>query len=107
MDPEALEPFGYWLVNRSWDDVFEARGSNAKAAAYEQAIAAGVEGYFPLKTTRRKDTDPPWINDKVRRKIRRRKAVYRIEGRSAKWKSMKKQTDQLIKRRIHTRTVRG
>ena len=55
-----------------------------------------------LRTTRRKDTDPPWINEKIRRNIRRRKAVYGKQGRSAHWKSFKKSTDRLIKQRMRT-----
>ena len=102
MDPDALDDFGNWLVGASWDEVFLAKGSNAKALAYERIVNGGVAAHFPMKTTRRKDTDPPWINEKVRRKIRRRKAVYREQGRSPLWKSLKKATDRLIKEGMRT-----
>ena len=36
----------------------------------------------------------------VRRRIRRRRAIYRLEGRSASWKRLKKDTSALIKRRM-------
>ena len=63
-------------------------------------VMRGVAAHFPLKTTCRKDTDPPWINDNIRRKIRRRRAIYRLEGRSGAWKKMKKDTERLIKKRM-------
>ena len=92
MDPEQVEDFGQWLIGVPWDEVFHATGSNDKANAYEATLNAGVAEFFPLITTWRKDTDPPWINATVRRKIRRRRAVYEREGRSEKWKKLKKAT---------------
>ena len=100
LDPEMIGGFGSWLVSQEWREVFRAEGSNTKAQAYERAIMGGVAMHFPLKTTRRKDTDPPWLNDTVRRKIRRRKAIYRREGRSVAWKCLKKATLQLLQRRM-------
>ena len=100
MDPDCVEDFGRWLVAVDWEPVLAAQGSNRKAAAYQEILAAGVSSHFPWKTTRRKDSDPPWINDAVRRKIRRRKAIYRLEGRSIRWKKMKKDTMALLKRRM-------
>ena len=69
MDPERVEDFGRWLVGVPWDEVFQVTGSNGKADAYEATLNAGVAEFFPLITTRRKDTDPPWINATARWKI--------------------------------------
>ena len=71
-----------------------------KAEEYDKIVMKGVGEFFPLKTTRRKDTDPPWINDNIRRKVRRRKAIYRVEGTSAAWKRLKKATVALVKKRM-------
>ena len=90
MDPEAVDGFGFWLAHKDWAPVFEAEGSSEKAAAYEAIVMGGVAHHFPLITTRRKDTDPPWINDRVRRRIRRRCCIYKEEGRSVAWKKLKK-----------------
>ena len=48
---------------------------------------------------RRKTTDPPWINATILRRQRQRRAVYRREGRSAKWKRLKKVVEKIVKKR--------
>ena len=58
-----------------------------------------MNSLFPTKTTRRKSTDLPWINNDIRRKIVRRKAIFRDEGRSARWRRHKTITDRIIKDR--------
>ena len=52
-----------------------------------------------LITVRKKSTDCPWINNRIRKLVRRRKGIYRREGRSPKWRRMKALTDELIKKR--------
>ena len=58
-----------------------------------------MERFFPLITVTRKSTDPPWFNARIRKKLKQRRGVYRREGRSSKWKRMKKLTGDLIRRR--------
>ena len=48
-----------------------------------------MDDHFPFKSYTIKDTDDPWISDKIRRFIKIRKAVFRSEGRSANWKKYK------------------
>ena len=54
---------------------------------------------FPIVNIRRKSTEDPWITEKIRRKIRQRKAIFRRFGRSKVWKNFKKVTDRMIKYR--------
>ena len=48
---------------------------------------------------RRKSSDKPWISDGVRAQIRRRKGVFRDQGRSEHWKRL----DKSIKKTINFR----
>ena len=96
---ESVEDFRAWIAVEDWMDVIEADGSNRKAAAYQEKVTAAMRHFFPTKTTRRKSTDLPWINARVRKRIRRRKAVFKAEGRSARWRRHKAITDDLIRRR--------
>ena len=82
-----------------WSDVIRAVTSNEKADIYQKTITDAIERIFPLKTTRRKSTDLPWINNTIRKRIRRRMKIYRREGRSELWKWMKKCTDEMIRER--------
>ena len=49
-----------------------------------------VDACFCWKRVRRKSTDKPWISDAVRARIKRRKAVFREEGRSILFKILDK-----------------
>ena len=79
-----------------WVDVIAAEGSNRKAGVYQEQLDAAMDRFFPIRTTRRKSTDLPWINRAIRKRIRRRNRIYRKEGRSALWKRIKKVTDSMI-----------
>ena len=83
---DSVDKFGLYLQELSWAPVLEAAGSNAKANAYQGLVTAGMETCFPTITTRRKSTDLPWINNRIRRLVRRRRAIFRQEGRGRNWR---------------------
>ena len=56
----------------------------------------GLNRTIPKVEKTRKVTDDSWIHDRFRRAIKRRKAVFRLQKRSALWKSMKRFTDEMI-----------
>ena len=58
-----------------------------------------MERFFPLIMVRKKSSDCPWINGKIRRLIKKWKGIYRSEGRSEKWRKLKKLTEELLKKR--------
>ena len=103
---EGEKEFGDWLVNHRWQGALDAESSNYKTNLYQSQLQEAIDRCFPIKTTRCKSTDLPWINGLVRHKIMKRKRLYMIEGRSDRWKAMKKAIEELIKKRRDTyRTV--
>ena len=86
-------------MTNDWTNVYLAPDSDTKAIAYQRHIDLAMARFFPVRHVRRKSTDLPWINRAVKKKIRRRKEIYRKEGRSELWKWMKRQTDEMIKDR--------
>ena len=98
-DDQAKAKFRDWLIMHDWSEVITVAGSNAKANAYQATLGKAMDEFFPLRTSRRKSTDLPWINRAIRRRIRRRKKIYRKEGRSELWKVVKKEVDEMIKKR--------
>lgn len=79
--------------------MISANTSNGKANLYQAAMSGALETFFPLITVRKKSTDCPWINACIRKLVAARKGIYKREGRSAKWRRLKKVTEDLIKRR--------
>ena len=51
---------------------------------------AAMNECFPLVTVKRKSTEDPWITNKIRKKIRKRKAIFESEGRSVDGNVLKK-----------------
>ena len=56
-----------------------------------------IDRCFPEKTHKIRSTDDPWIDDNIRRAIRRRKRCYKNHRRSNKWVDLKMESDNLIK----------
>ena len=96
---EARDAFGRWLVGHDWMDVVTAVGSDEKAAAYQSQIDAALDRFFPLRTTRCRKSDLPWVNKALRKKIRRRKRLYKKYGRSVAWKRLRDKIAETLKER--------
>ena len=83
----SVDAFQTWVVLHEWSEVLiGSTTSQDKALAYQRLINQAVNDCCPLITMRRKTTDPPWINARLRRLMRRRKAVYSDHGRSREWR---------------------
>ena len=99
-NPDSAKSFGDWLVTKDWSDVVQTNGSDNKASAYQLEINKAIEQFFPLRTIKRRNIDPPWINARIKKLIRSRKRIFKeTGGRSAEWKRMKKRIQDLIDKR--------
>ena len=74
---DSVLTFGRWLAFKDWNDLFATSGSNGKTQIYQNEMNAAMERFFPEITVRRKSTDPPWFNWKVRKRIKQKKGVYK------------------------------
>ena len=87
-------------VNRQdWACVYSELTASGKVEKLQAVLEKLMDSAFETKTTTRREQDPPWINDKVRRLIKKRRKIYDREGRSKPWKNLKKRSDKLIKKR--------
>ena len=97
---ESVKKFREWVVFHDWDAVLSARTADAKAEAYQAAVVGAVESMFELKTVRRKDTDPPWLDKRTKKLNQDRKKLYVEEGgRAAVWKEEKKRVEGEVRKR--------
>ena len=86
---KSAEHFTAELASKDWSEVFEAVGSNKKARIFQAILDDMMNRFFPMKTVKRKSTDLPWINDTARKKIARKRAVFKYHGRSERWKKLR------------------
>ena len=94
---KGRESFKQWLAKQNWLEVLQVNGLSAKAKALEQTLASGMKHAFEKKVQRKKSSEPPWMNEEIRRWIARRRAIFRRCGRNAVWRRLKKKTAAAIK----------
>ena len=96
----SVEQFKHWVVLHDWTEVLSKEGSNGKADAYQKTLTEALERFFPLKTTRRKSTEHPWMNKKVKKMIKDKKDLFWEEGgRTAVWKERKRVVADAVRER--------
>ena len=87
------------MSEETWKSVRDEIGPNMKAKALAAILDNKMASCFPLTTTTKKEGEDPWINHTVRKQSRKRRVVFDKEGRSAKWKKMKRETEKLVEAR--------
>ena len=79
-----------WLVDKSWEEVFEAKSAHEKAESFQDILVKKLDEFFPIKTRKVNSDDQPWVTFKLKQMDRCRKRVYHKERRSLKWKILDK-----------------
>ena len=97
---DSVEQFRSWVVMHDWAEVLSSETTDIKAEEYQRMVVGAVERFFPLRTVKRKSSDPPWMNKKVAKMIEDRKKLFIEEvGRMAVWKAEKKRMNEEIRKR--------
>ena len=87
------------LQTQDWSTVYEATSSSLKVEKFQELLEVLMAANFAMKTTVRRESDPPWINDSIRKLWSKRRKIYDSQGRSPIWKKLKKKADKLIRKR--------
>ena len=82
---EAEGKFVEYINALSWDEVTKATGVEAKTACFQKEIDHAMDKFFPWQTLRKREGDLPWLDAVAKKKIARKKAIYRDEGKSERW----------------------
>ena len=97
---ESAKKFGEWIIMKDWSQLLQTPTVDGKADLYQNEINWAIREFFPLRTTKRRSTDPPWISPGVKKLIRARKRIFiDTGGRTAEWKRMKKIVAKVIEKR--------
>ena len=96
---ESVQKFQEWVVPQEWLPVINASGSQEKAVQYQKLVNGAIESCFPLITVRRKSTDPPWVNARLRKLMRKQKAIYKAQGRSMEWRKVRQKISRVLRER--------
>ena len=96
---QGADDFCTLLADQDWDPVSAAVGPSAKVRVFQDILDRLMSICFLMKTTTRRTSDPPWVNSKIRKLLKKRRRIYDREGRSPRWKQLKKQCKELYNRR--------
>ena len=96
---EGAVSFLDYLSSLQWDEVLSAETVDQKTHLFQAALDQGMDKFFPEKTVRRRKSDPPWINDTLRRLNVKRRRIYDKHGRSRRWRALKKKSDDIYRQR--------
>ena len=96
INDENVAEFVSGLGGVDWERAIRGDSIQEVVSGFDRILMEVLDRTVPKVEKTRKTTDDPWIHDGIRRAIKRRKAVFRLQKRSALWKSMKKHTDGMI-----------
>lgn len=70
-----------------WEDKLgQVEDVNAMLAVMVEVMDTLMEKHYPLVKSRRRSNEKPWITNAIRRRSKRKKRLFRKNGRSAKWR---------------------
>ena len=79
-----------------WEDILPTMcDPDLYVEGFHGAIVKICEEVLPWKTAIVKSTDSAWITNEIRREMKRRKGIFKAQGRSRAWKDRKKLTTKM------------
>ena len=96
INDEKIAEFVLKLRGVDWERAIRGDSIQEMVSGFDRILVEGLDRTIPKVEKTQKSTDDPWIHDRIRRAIRRRKAVFRLQKRSSLLKSMKRYTDRMI-----------
>ena len=90
------EKFKHLIIMHDWEEVLSASTPTTKVEMLNNTLEQFMDLCFPQKIFCIKSSDDPWINKEIKRLIKRRKREFKKYGRSERWKSLKKLTNDKI-----------
>ena len=92
----AAEAFNEELSRTDWQELALSVGSNAKADKLRGTLDFLMDKHFPFKTIRRNEGGLPWFNETAKKNAKRKKAIFRDEGKSERWEQARNDLDKYL-----------
>ena len=84
------------LSQMSWDNIYELTSPNDMAIELQHTLDDMMDRHFPTKTCKRKDSDLPWFNKTAKKMVKKKQAIYKAEGQSARWLRQSEKLDRYL-----------
>ena len=97
--PKGIEKFENLVKNQDWTPVSNCGTADEKAEALNRILNEHLSNCFEWKRIRKRSTESPWITEGLRNQIKKRRNIFKCEGRSTRWKRI----DKSIKKTLEIR----
>ena len=91
----ASDAFADRISNTNWPAILGEGSSDTLVSRFEQYTCGLVDELFPFKTVRIRSNEKPWVTDGARALAKRKRRVYRREGKSRLWMRLQTRMDEL------------
>ena len=98
MRQEDIEKFNGLMITTNWE-VIRTGDPSSSTDRLQSLLSAYTESCFPRRKITIKSVDKPWMTERIRRETRRKRLIYRREGRSDRWWRQENKTGELIRAR--------
>ena len=97
---EGDEAFGRWLDKQTWEGISDEVHPDELVDKLHDLLNQGMNESYETEQRKKKNSEPSWMTDWIRDLIEDRRAVFKNdEGRSERWKKIKKKTARIVKKR--------
>ena len=94
---DGKEQFGKLMATFNWENVAKPTSSES-ALALNFVLCSFINKCFPVKQRKIKSNDAPWFDGACRRAVKRKKRIYRREGKSERYKEASRDCKVVILR---------
>ena len=91
MTESNLSTFGNWIASQTWEEMETVSNIDQLSNMFLSKIQTKIDELFPTVTTRVPKNNKPWFNHKLRELSKKKKSIFKKEGRSNNYKDMVKQ----------------
>ena len=100
---EGCVKFKKWLTEQDWPGLLTGDDSSIMVERLHESFKSAMDMSFEYKTRNKKSSEPAWMADWIREIITDRRKVFGTDGgRSQRWKTIKKKTSRIVKKRKKT-----
>ena len=85
------EAINYVISRFNWENLFEAKTVNEQVHLFNDTILNVFKNFIPNKIETFDDSDPPWINEKIKNLIRLKNEMFKLYLQNGK-----KQNDYIL-----------
>ena len=97
----AMIQFGNELLSSDWQKICPSDGDpDDLVQAFQSHITDLTDRYFPVKVSRRRSNEDPWITEGIRKLSKQKKRVFKRDGKTRLWMRLR---DDLERRLCHSK----